>query len=124
MHSRGTVCSAAPYTDIHRLREEHDVPLGEEARRLTVVVAPDHPDGAGLLLEPAGHPAVKPCRDALVKDGIPLAQFAVPDMEAEYERLRALGVRFTQELLAMDAVTTAVFNDTCGNLIQTAAQPR
>ncbi|AQA15880.1 VOC family protein [Streptomyces samsunensis] len=111
------------YTEILGFVKKHDVPLGEEARWLTVV-APDDPDGTELLLEPAGHPAVKPYRDALVKDGIPLAQFAVPDVEAEYERLQALGVRFTQEPLAMGPVTTAVFDDTCGNLIQIAAQPR
>lgn len=111
------------YTEILGFVKKYDVPLGEEARWLTVV-APDDPDGTELLLEPAGHPAVKPYRDALVKDGIPLAQFAVPDVEAEYERLQALGVRFTQEPLAMGPVTTAVFDDTCGNLIQIAAQPR
>ncbi|GAA0691498.1 VOC family protein [Streptomyces malaysiensis subsp. malaysiensis] len=111
------------YTEILGFVKKHDVPLGEEARWLTVV-APDDPDGTELLLEPAGHPAVKPYRDALVKDGIPLAQFAVPDVEAEYERLQALGVRFTQEPLAMGPVTTAVFDDSCGNLIQIAAQPR
>nr|WP_155073548.1 VOC family protein [Streptomyces taklimakanensis] len=111
------------YTEILGFVKKHDVPLGEEARWLTVI-APDEPDGTELLLEPAGHPAVKPYRDALVKDGIPLAQFAVADVEAEYERLRALGVRFTQEPLAMGPVTTAVFDDTCGNLIQLATRPR
>ncbi|KES08443.1 hypothetical protein BU52_05305 [Streptomyces toyocaensis] len=109
------------YTEILGFEKKHDIPLGEEARWLTVV-APDEPDGTELLLEPAGHPAVKPYRDALVKDGIPLAQFAVTDVEAEYERLHALGVRFTQEPLAMGQVTTAVFDDTCGNLIQIASQ--
>lgn len=55
-------------------------------------------------------------------DGIPLAQFAVDDVQAEYERLRGLGVRFTQEPVEMGPVTTAVFDDTCGNLIQIATQ--
>lgn len=67
-------------------------------------------------------PAVKPYRDTLVGDGIPLAQFAVDDVQAEYERLRGLGVRFTQEPVEMGPVTTAVFDDTCGNLIQIATQ--
>lgn len=70
-----------------------------------------------------GHPAVKPYRDALIADGIPLAQFAVDDVRAEYERLTALGVRFTQEPLEMGPVTTAVLDDTCGNLIQIATEP-
>lgn len=88
------------------------------------VVSPNDPDGTELLLEPAGHPAVKPYRDALVKDGIPLAQFAVDDVRAQYERLLGLGVRFTQEPLTMGPVTTAVFDDTCGNLIQIATAPQ
>ncbi|MEQ8145149.1 VOC family protein [Streptomyces sp. OP7] len=109
------------YTDILGFVKKHDVPLGEKDRWLTVV-SPQDPDGTELLLEPAGHPAVKPYRDALVEDGIPLAVFAVDDVRAEYERLRELGVRFTQEPLSMGPVTTAVFDDTCGNLIQIATQ--
>ncbi|MBT3165190.1 VOC family protein [Streptomyces sp. Vc74B-19] len=109
------------YTDILGFVKKHDVPLGEKDRWLTVV-SPQDPDGPELLLEPAGHPAVKPYRDALVEDGIPLAVFAVDDVRAEYERLRELGVRFTQEPLSMGPVTTAVLDDTCGNLIQIATQ--
>ncbi|GAA1050370.1 VOC family protein [Arthrobacter russicus] len=104
------------YTEILGFIKKTEVPLGKD-RWLTVVSAED-PDGTELLLEPSGHPAVKPYRDALVKDGIPLASFAVPDVAAEFTRLRALGVRFTQEPLSMGPVTTAVFDDTCGNLIQ------
>ncbi|MDX2560738.1 VOC family protein [Streptomyces sp. TX20-6-3] len=111
------------YTEILGFVKKHDVPLGETDRWLTVV-SPDELDGTELLLEPAGHPAVKPYRDALVQDGIPLAQFAVDDVRAEFERLTALGVRFTQEPLEMGPVTTAVLDDTCGNLIQIATQPR
>ncbi|MFF2195106.1 VOC family protein [Streptomyces sp. NPDC058157] len=110
------------YTEILGFVKKHDVPLGETHRWLTVV-SRDDPAGTELLLEPAGHPAVKPYRDALVQDGIPLAQFAVDDVHAEYDRLRALGVRFTQEPLDMGPVTTAVLDDTCGNLIQLATQP-
>jgi catechol 2,3-dioxygenase-like lactoylglutathione lyase family enzyme len=109
------------YTDILGFVKKHDVPLGEKDRWLTVV-SPQNPDGTELLLEPAGHPAVKPYRDALVEDGIPMAVFAVDDVRAEYERLRELGVRFTQEPLSMGPVTTAVLDDTCGNLIQIATQ--
>nr|WSX48017.1 VOC family protein [Streptomyces sp. NBC_00974] len=110
------------YTEILGFVKKYDVPVGETDRWLTVV-SPEEPDGTELLLEPAGHPAVKPYRDALVKDGIPLAQFAVQDVRAEYERLRALGVRFIQTPLDMGPVTTAVFDDTCGNLIQIATRP-
>lgn len=111
------------YTEILGFVKKHDVPVGGSARWLTVV-SPDDPDGTELLLEPAGHPAVGPYRDALVKDGIPLAQFAVGDVRAEYQRLRGLGVRFTQEPLEMGPVTTAVLDDTCGNLVQIASEPR
>ncbi|MFF5919851.1 VOC family protein [Streptomyces flavochromogenes] len=111
------------YTEILGFVKKHDVPLGETDRWLTVV-SPDELEGTELLLEPAGHPAVKPYRDALVQDGIPLAQFAVDDVRAEFERLTALGVRFTQEPLDMGPVTTAVLDDTCGNLIQIATKPR
>ncbi len=77
------------------------------------------PGGAELLLEPAGHPAVGPYRDALAADGIPCAQFTVDDVRAEYDRLTTgLGVRFTQEPADLGTVTAAVFDDTCGNLIQ------
>ncbi|MFE1549923.1 VOC family protein [Streptomyces sp. NPDC058718] len=110
------------YTEILGFVKKHDVPLGETDRWLTVVSS-EEPGGTELLLEPAGHPAVKPYRDALVQDGIPLAQFAVDDVRAEYERLSGLGVRFTQEPLEMGPVTTAVFDDTCGNLIQIATEP-
>ncbi|QOV38791.1 VOC family protein [Streptomyces ferrugineus] len=110
------------YTEILGFVTKHDVPVGEKDRWLTVV-SPDEPEGTELLLEPAGHPAVKTYRDALVMDGVPLAQFAVADVRAEYDRLRGLGVHFTQEPLEMGPVTTAVFDDTCGNLIQIATQP-
>lgn len=109
------------YTDVLGFVKKHDVPLGGEYRWLTVV-SPEDPDGTELLLEPSGHPAVGPYKKALVEDGIPATSFAVDDARAEYERLSALGVRFTQEPLEMGPVTTAVLDDTCGNLIQIAAQ--
>jgi catechol 2,3-dioxygenase-like lactoylglutathione lyase family enzyme len=106
------------YTDVLGFVKKADVPLGE-ARWLTVV-SPDHPEGTELLLEPDAHPAAGPFKRALVEDGIPFTSFAVDDVHAEFERLRALGVRFVQEPVEMGPVTTAVFDDTCGNLIQIA----
>ena len=78
------------------------------------------PDGVELLLEPDSHPAAKPFKQALVADGIPFTSFGVDDVKADYERLSGRGVRFTQPPTEMGAVTTAVFDDTCGNLIQIA----
>ncbi|MFJ2030529.1 VOC family protein [Streptosporangium sp. NPDC087985] len=104
------------YTEVLGFTKKHDIPLGE-ARWLTVV-SPEDPEGTELLLEPDGHPAVKPYKEALVADGIPAASFQVADVQAEYERLRGLGVTFTQEPMEAGPVTMAVFDDTCGNLIQ------
>jgi catechol 2,3-dioxygenase-like lactoylglutathione lyase family enzyme len=106
------------YTKILGFVKKTEVPLGE-ARWLTVV-GPDEPDGVELLLEPDAHPAVRPFKRALVEDGIPFTSFAVKDVRAEFERLRSSGVHFTQPPVEMGPVTTAVFDDTCGNLIQIA----
>ena len=106
------------YTQVLGFQKKTEVPVGD-ARWLTVV-SPDDPDGTELLLEPDGHPAVKPFKDALVSDGIPFTSFAVEDVHQEVQRLRGLGVTFTQEPVEMGPVTTAVFDDTCGNLIQIA----
>ncbi|MGW1205919.1 VOC family protein [Streptomyces cyaneofuscatus] len=107
------------YTDVLGFVTKHDVPMGGPDRWLTVV-SPEDPDGTELLLEPDRHRAVGPYKTALVEDGIPAAAFAVDDVRAEFDRLRGLGVRFTQEPLEMGPVTTAILDDTCGNLIQIA----
>jgi catechol 2,3-dioxygenase-like lactoylglutathione lyase family enzyme len=109
------------YTNTLGFKKKTDIPLGE-ASWLTVV-SPEQPDGTELLLEPSGHPAVKPYKNALVEDGIPATSFAVDDVQAEFDRLRSMGVRFTQEPTEMGNVTTAVFDDTCGNLIQIVRLP-
>lgn len=106
------------YTDILGFVKKADIPVGE-ARWLTVV-SPQDPDGTELLLEPDAHPAAGPFKAALVEDGIPYTSFAVDDVQAEFQRLQALGVVFTQAPVEMGPVTTAVLDDTCGNLIQIA----
>jgi len=98
--------------------KKNDIPLG--AARWLTLVAPSDREGTELLLEPDSHPAVGPFKNALVQDGIPFTSFAVEDVRAEYERLRSAGVVFTQPPVAMGPVTTAVLDDTCGNLIQLA----
>ncbi|KXK62294.1 bleomycin resistance protein [Micromonospora rosaria] len=107
------------YTEKLGFIKKTDVPAGG-ARWLTVV-SPADPDGVELLLEPDGHPAAGPFKQALVADGIPFTQFAVDDVYAEVERLTALGVEFTQGATDLGPVVTAVLDDTCGNLIQIAA---
>jgi catechol 2,3-dioxygenase-like lactoylglutathione lyase family enzyme len=107
------------YTEVLGFVKKTDIPMGGHS--WLTVVSPDDPDGVELVLEPSEHPAVPPFKAALVADGIPFTSFAVDDVQKEYERLRALGVIFTQPPTAMGPVTTAVLDDTCGNLIQIAA---
>lgn len=107
------------YTDVLGFAKHHDISLGDYS--WLTLVSPDTPAGPELLLEPASHPAVAPYRDALVEDGIPLAQFAVDDVEAEYQRLTKQGVTFTQAPTDIGTAVVAVLDDTCGNLIQLIA---
>ena len=95
---------------------KHDIPMGPH-RWLTLVSAAQ-PEGTELLLEPSEHPAVQPFKMALREDGIPTASFQVDDINAEYARLRRLGVEFLREPMDAGNVRMAVLDDTCGNLIQ------
>jgi catechol 2,3-dioxygenase-like lactoylglutathione lyase family enzyme len=106
------------YTNTLGFIKKTEIPMGE-ARWLTVV-SPDDPDGVELLLGPDSHPAVPPFKRALVEDGLPFTSFGVNDVYVEYERLRSAGVYFTQPPVDLGTVVTAVFDDTCGNLIQIA----
>lgn len=105
------------YRDRLGFAVKHDIDMGGGARWLTVV-SPDHPEGTELLLEPSGHPAVGPYKAALVADGIPAASFMVDDLAAEVSRLKDMGVTFTVDTMDAGTVLMAVFDDTCGNLIQ------
>ena len=108
------------YTRVLGFAPGADIPVGGGHRWLTVV-SPAAPDGTQLLLEPDEHPAAKAFKAALVADEIPLTSFGVDDVDAEYRRLTALGVRFLGEPTSMGQVTTAVLDDTCGNYIQIAS---
>jgi len=92
------------------------VPMGDH--RWLTVTSPGEPEGTELLLEPSWHPAAGEFKAALVQDGIPFTAFSVVDIDAEYERLVSHGVTFTQPPKANGGVRTAVFDDTCGNLLQ------
>jgi len=108
------------YTKTLGFQKKHDVPMG--AHRWLTVVSPEDPDGPEFLLEPDEHPAYKPFKSALVEDGIPFTQLSVEDVAAEHKRLESLGVVFTQPPVDYGVVITAVFDDTCGNLIQIAQE--
>jgi predicted enzyme related to lactoylglutathione lyase len=106
------------YTNILGFQKKRDISPGQGARWLTVV-SPQEPNGTELLLEPnAEYPAMKALKKALVEDGIPFTTFEVDDIQKEYERLKGLGVEFTMEPTSMGVSTQAIFDDTCGNLIQ------
>ena len=107
------------YTEVLGFQKKNDIPLGEHS--WLTVVSPTFPDGVELVLEPDAHPAAKVFKKALAEDGIPFTSFAVDDAVAETERLKALGVVFVQEPTSQGPVTVAVFDDTCGNLIQIAS---
>lgn len=108
------------YRDILGFSLKHDIPMGEH--RWLTLTSPGDADGVELLLEPDAHPAAKKFKAALMADGIPLTSFGSDDLKAEAARLEGLGVRFTQPPTVMGPVTTAVFEDGCGNLIQIAQQ--
>ena len=106
------------YTEVMGFVAKRDIPLGDGARWITVV-SPDEPNGTELLLEPnAEYPAMKALKESLMRDGIPFTAFEVNDIQKEYERMKKLGVEFTMEPTNMGMTTVAIFNDTCGNLIQ------
>jgi predicted enzyme related to lactoylglutathione lyase len=107
------------YTGVLGFVKKIEIPMGD--RSWLTVVSPEDPDGVELVLEPDEHPAAVSYKKALVSDGIPFTMFSVSDVDAEYERLTALGVTFTQKPMNMGDMTTAVFDDTCGNLIQIVA---
>lgn len=106
------------YTQVLGFVKKTDIDLGEH--RWLTVTSPAEPDGPELLLEPNANPAAATYQSSIHEQGIPAAMFAVEDVAQEYARLTALGVRFTGEPVAMPGVKIAVFDDTCGNLIQIA----
>lgn len=106
------------YTDVLGFVKKNDVPVGEF--KWLTVISPEAPNGTELLLEPNNNPAAKTYQDAIFQQGIPATSFAVDDIRKEYDRMKKLGVRFTQEPMQAGPVTVAVFDDTCGNLIQIA----
>ena len=110
------------YTETLGFRLKHNIPLGEHA--WITVVSEEAPEGTQLVLEPDAHPAARPFKRALVEDGIPWTSFAVDDVAAEHERLVASGVRFVQPPTDLGTVITAVFDDSCGNLIQIVEEKR
>lgn len=108
------------YSDVLGFVKKQDVPTGEF--RWITLVSPEDQGGTELLLEPNNHPAAKEYQEKLFADGIPVTMFGVTGIHEEYERLVNKGVTFTMEPTVMGDITIAVFDDTCGNLIQMMEQ--
>lgn len=104
------------YTEILGFIKNSDLPMGEY--RWLTIASPDQKTDIELLLEPTAFPPAKTYQKELYKAGIPIAAFAVGDVKREYEWLKKLGVKFTQPPKAVGITVIAVFDDTCGNLIQ------
>ena len=104
------------YTEVLGFKLKHNIPLG--ANRWLTVVSIEDPEGTELHLEPSDHPAVQPYKEALVADGIPAHSFQVMNLDTERKRLGDQGVEFVQEPIDVGPVRIAIFDDTCGNLIQ------
>jgi predicted enzyme related to lactoylglutathione lyase len=104
------------YTEVLGFVKKNDVPLGED--RWLTVVSPEGHDDVELLLEPMSFQPARTYQAALFEAGIPLTAFAVSDIQKEHARLEKLGVAFRTGPTKMGPVTVAVFDDTCGNLIQ------
>jgi predicted enzyme related to lactoylglutathione lyase len=104
------------YTDILGFTKKLDFPMGKF--KWLTVVSPEEPDGTQLLLGPNDNPAAKAYQQAIFEQGIGAAILFVADIQAEYARLKKLGVTFTKEPTKAPGSTFAVLDDTCGNLIQ------
>ena len=104
------------YTNKVGFALKNDIPVGEY--RWLTVVDPDEPDGTELVLEPNAHAAAAAYQAAIYADGIPATAFEVDDAAAEHARLSEAGVSFRTAPTDAGDVIVAVFDDTCGNLIQ------
>jgi catechol 2,3-dioxygenase-like lactoylglutathione lyase family enzyme len=104
------------YTEVLGFVKQKDIPVGEF--RWLTVASPETPDDIELVLEPNEHPAAKTFQEAMFQYGRPMTAFEVDDIQREYQRMKDLGVSFTQPPTDAGPVVMAVFDDTCGNLIQ------
>lgn len=103
------------YTRVLGFVVRDDLPMGEF--RWITVVSPEDPGGMMLSIEPDIKPYAKAYKEGAMADGIPLLVVGTDDIQAEYERLVGLGVRFVSPPAPGGPILMAVFDDTCGNLV-------
>ena len=103
------------YTEVVGFEKKHDIPMGQF--RWLTVTSPDGAAGVELVLEPLGFPPARVYQKALFDAGIPATAFISRDVNAEFQRLKARGVKFRGEPTKMGPITVVLFEDTCGNLI-------
>lgn len=103
------------YTEVLGFVKKTDMPIGEY--RWLTVTSPDGPDGVELVLEPMGFAPARDYQKALYNAGIPLTAFLSNDIQGEYKKLKRRGVIFRSEPQVMGSITSVLFEDTCGNLI-------
>lgn len=109
------------YTEVLGFRKLSDIPMGEY--RWLTVVSPDGVAGAEVVLEPMAFPPARTWQTALFEAGIPATAFITNDIDAEYARLSARGVKFRGEPKPMGPIKAVVFEDSCGNLINLVQPP-
>src|SRR4029077_17288795 len=80
------------YTTILGFVKNKDIPMGPF--RWLTVSSPEGAEGVELVLEPLGFAPAQTFQQALLAAGIPATAFLTNDINAEYTRLKALGVRF------------------------------
>ena len=109
------------YTESLGFRKLSDIPMGEY--RWLTVVSPDGMEGAEVVLEPMGFPPAKTWQKALFDAGIPATAFITTDIDSEFQRLAARGVKFRGEPKQMGPIKAVTFEDGCGNLVNLVQPP-
>ena len=109
------------YTEKLGFVKHADIPMGPF--RWLTVTSPEGVQGVELVLEPLGFPPAVTFQKALYDSGIPITAFMTKEIASEFNRLKAAGVKFRGEPVVMGPITTVLFEDTCGNLINLVQPP-
>lgn len=108
------------YVNVLGFEKKADIPMGEY--RWLTVRSPEGIDGVELVLEPMGFAPARTYQQALYEAGIPATAFTTENIAAEFQRLKARGVKFLGEPINTGLITSVAFDDTCGNLVNLVQQ--